>query len=154
MVTLDTNDIRIAAHVAFDRGWPSLMAGLTNRNGGSADPFYRHVIGALGECVFAKYANIYWDGSVNRFKGMGKDVGNFQIRARSGPLPLIIRPADADADTFVLVYKTTSLTHWEVAGWMGGAEGKQIGKLTAMQGGERYQIEIAQLHPMSELRIA
>ncbi len=146
MIELTENDLRVAAHVAFDRGLPSLLAGSRNVNGGMADPFLRHVIGAIGECAFAKYMDIYWDGSVGRFRGMGNDVGAFQVRARSGRLPLIIRPNDKAEDMFVLVCMAGSMTKWEVMGWIGGAEGKRVGTLTNMQGGARYQVEISQLH--------
>jgi len=150
MITLDQNDVRQAAHVAFDRGFVSIMRGLKNTNGGMNDPFLRHVIGALGECAFAKHANIYWDGSVNRFKGQGQDVGAFQIRTRSGRLPLIIRPTDSDTDIFVLVCMGKDLTEWEVVGQIAGKEAKQIGTLTPMQGGDRYLIDPAKLKPITK----
>lgn len=49
IIELDDNDIRVASHVAFDRGLTSVLAGARNVNGGMDDPFLRHVIGALGE---------------------------------------------------------------------------------------------------------
>jgi hypothetical protein len=150
-VTLDENDIRLAAHVAFDRGYTSLIKGMVNRNGGKDDPFYRHVIGALGECAFAKAMGIYWDGSVGRFAGQGADVGTFQIRTRSEALPLIIRPADGDTDVFVLVHRGSDMTQWKLAGWMRGAEAKRCGILTDMQGGQRYLVDAEILHPMADL---
>jgi hypothetical protein len=150
LITLDENDIRLAAHVAFDRGWASFIQGSKNVNGGEKDPFYRHVIGALGEVAFAKWADLYWDGSIGRFRGMGGDVGKFQIRARQGYLPLIIRPTDGDQDVFVLVCKVTPIT-WDVYGWTRGMIGKQRGKVERMQGGPRYLVDPSLLADMREL---
>jgi hypothetical protein len=152
IIELDDNDIRVASHVAFDRGLTSVLAGARNVNGGMEDPFLRHVIGALGECAVAKAFDIYWDGSVGRFRGMGSDVGSFQVRARSDKLPLIIRPADSNEDVFILVYMTDSTYRkWNIAGWVTGSQGKKIGQLTNMQGGQRYQVAIAQLEDIDRL---
>jgi len=150
-VTLDENDIRMASWIAFNRGIDSLLKGMRNVNGGKDDPFYRHVIGALGECAFAKAMGLYWDGSVGRFAGQGADVGAFQIRTRSEALPLIIRPADADTDVFVLVHRGRDMKEWTLAGWMRGAEAKRCGILTNMQGGQRYLVDAEILHKMSDL---
>ena len=150
-VTLDENDIRMASWIAFNRGIDSLLKGMRNVNGGKDDPFYRHVIGALGECAFAKAMGLYWDGSVGRFAGQGNDVGAFQIRTRSEALPLIIRPADADTDVFVLVHRGRDMKEWTLAGWMRGAEAKRCGILTNMQGGQRYLVDAEILHKMADL---
>ena len=150
-VTLDENDIRMASWIAFNRGIDSLLKGMRNVNGGKDDPFYRHVIGALGECAFAKAMGLYWDGSVGRFAGQGADVGAFQIRTRSEALPLIIRPADADTDVFVLVHRGRDMKEWTLAGWMRGAEAKRCGILTNMQGGQRYLVDADRLHKMADL---
>ena len=83
---------------------------------------------------------------------MGSDVGSFQVRARSNKLPLIIRPADSDEDVFILVYMTdATYRKWNVAGWVTGSQGKKIGQLTNMQGGQRYQVAIAQLENIDRL---
>ena len=152
IIELDENDIRVASFIAFTRGLTSVLAGSKNVNGGMEDPFLRHVIGAFGECAVAKAFDIYWDGSVGRFRGMGSDVGSFQVRARSDKLPLIIRPADSDEDVFILVYMTdATYRKWNVAGWVTGSQGKKIGQLTNMQGGQRYQVAIAQLENIDRL---
>lgn len=152
IVKLTDNDLRVSAHVAFDRGLPSILQGLRNVNGGKDDPFLRHVYGAIGECAFAKFANIYWDGSVNRFNGMGQDVGDFQVRARSAKnLPMIIRPNDKDNDLFVLVQMVNGLREWNIAGYISGKRGKEIGKITPMQGGDRFLVSEVQLRDIKEI---
>lgn len=151
-VTLEDHELKVAAHVAFDRGYQSLMAGLRNVNGGNNDPFLRHVYGALGECAFAKFINAYWDGSLGRFKGMGDDVSAFQVRTRSGRLPLILRPTDKDEDIFVLVCMAGTMREWEVIGWIKGGDGKRVGRLVNMQGGQRYQVEIERLNDVEGWR--
>lgn len=152
-VTLDTHNLRQAAHVAFDRGWQSFIAGMADKNGGKNDPFLRHVIGALGEVAFAKAMNLYYDGSIGRFAGMGNDVGAFQIRTRSADLPLILRPTDKDDDIFVLVYRGEDMTKWTLAGWIRGFEGKRIGKYANMDGGTRYLVDKSLLNSISELDV-
>ena len=153
-VTLDDNDIRQVSHVAYDRGLPSIMSGARNTNGGMTDPFLRHLIGAAGECAVAKHLDIFWDCSVGRFRGMGNDVGAFQVRARREPLPLIIRPVDSDQDIFILAYMTDkTFRNWKIAGWISGAEGKRVGILTPMQGGPRYLVHEKVLHSMEDLKV-
>ena len=145
-VTLDENDIRVASNVAYNRGLTSILAGVRNVNGGAEDPFLRHVVGAMGECAVAKGLDIYWDGSVGRFRGMGNDVGTFQVRARREELPMIIRPSDNDDDIFIAVYMTDkTYRNWVIAGWIRGRDGKQVGHLVGMQGGQRYQVPIEKL---------
>lgn len=153
-ITLDDNDIRQVAHVAYDRGLPSIMSGARNTNGGMTDPFLRHLIGAAGECAVAKHLDVYWDCSVGRFRDMGNDVGAFQVRARREPLPLIIRPVDSDQDIFILAYMTDkTFRNWKIAGWISGAEGKKVGRLTDMQGGPRYLVNENQLNSMDALKV-
>lgn len=153
-IQLDDNDIRQVAHVAYDRGLPSIMSGAKNVNGGMTDPFLRHLIGAAGECAVAKHLDVFWDCSVGRFRGMGNDVGAFQVRARREPLPLIIRPVDSDQDIFILVYMTDkTFRNWKIAGWISGAEGKRVGTLTNMQGGQRYLVNESRLHSMEDLKV-
>lgn len=153
-IQLDDNDIRQVAHVAYDRGLPSILAGARNVNGGMNDPFLRHLIGAAGECAVAKYFDIFWDCSVGRFRGMGNDVGAFQVRARRDKLPLIIRPIDSDQDIFIHVYMSDpTFRNWVIAGWISGTEGKRVGKLTDMQGGQRYLVDESRLHSMEDLKV-
>lgn len=57
-----------------------------------------------------------------------------------------------DKDVFILVYMTDSTYRkWNVAGWVTGSQGKRIGQLTNMQGGQRYQVAIAQLEDIDRL---
>ena len=154
-IQLDDNDLRQVSHVAYDRGLPSIMSGAKNVNGGMTDPFLRHLIGAAGECAVAKHLDVFWDCSVSRFRGMGNDVGAFQVRARREALPLIIRPVDSDEDVFILAYMTDkTFRNWKIAGWISGAEGKRVGILTPMQGGPRYQVSENRLHSMDALKVA
>lgn len=149
-VTLNDNDLRLVAQVAVSRCLQSMAKGMQNVNGGDHDPLTRHIIGAAGECATAKYLDIYWDGSVGKFRGMGTDLNGLEVRARSGDLPLIIRPHDEDSAKFVLAQMMGNIRNWRIVGWITGGEGKRIGKLVNMQGGQRYQVRTEQLHRIEQ----
>lgn len=151
MITLNENDLRLVAQVAVERCVKSMAAGLKNVNGGQNDPLTRHIYGAAGECAVAKYLDTYWDGSVGRFRGQGSDLnGGIEVRARSGPYPLIIRPTDDDNANFILVQMDGDIKRWNVIGWISGAEGKRRGQLVNMEGGQRYQVPADLLHRIEE----
>lgn len=120
-VDLEWFEISRAALVGVSRNVEALRKHCQNRNT-SPDDWGVHILGALGECAFAKATNRYWNGSVNTFK-RGGDVGRIQVRTRARhDHDLIVRDQDKDEDVFVLV--TGGPDSFEVRGWLTGREAK------------------------------
>lgn len=122
-VHLEWYEVSRAALVGVSRNVDAMRNGCRERLHGKVESWERHVVGALGECAFAKGTNRYWSGSVNTFKSA--DVGgNIQIRTRSQHhYDLIVRDGDSDEDVFVLV--TGGPADFIIRGWMPAAEAKQ-----------------------------
>jgi len=64
---------------------------------------------------------------------------------------MIIRPNDKDTDLFVLVQMLSGLREWNIAGYISGKRGKEIGKLTPMQGGDRFLVSETQLGDIKDV---
>ena len=144
-ISLEWFEISRAALVGVSRQVEALRKGLHARLD-IHDEWGAHILGALGECAFAKATNRYWNGSVNTFS-MGGDVGaHMQIRTRSRhTYDLIVRDADHDDDCYVLV--TGGPNTFQIHGWMMAADAKNP-KYLANYGnyGSAYFV------PKSELR--
>lgn len=83
---------------------------------GTWDP---DVVGATGEAVFAKYANIWWSCGKMR----AADVGKFQVRAsENDSMFLRLHPSDNDDESFVLV--TGKGPVFNIRGWIRAKDGK------------------------------
>lgn len=149
-VSLEWFEVSRAALVGVSRNVEALRKGCVNRMPVS-DEWSIHILGALGECAFAKATNRYWNGSVNTFKA-GGDVGdNIQIRTRSKhSYDLIVRDGDKDCDVFVLV--TGGPHEFTIHGWVPAAEAKQP-KFRANYGGygEAYFVPQSALRPIDPL---
>lgn len=123
-INLEWFEVSRAALVGVSRNVEALRKGLQSARHMSDDALWSaHILGALGECAFAKGTNRYWSGSVNTFKD--PDVGdNIQIRTRSKHnYDLIVRDNDRDDDVYVLV--TGGPTEFVLHGWMRCADAKQ-----------------------------
>lgn len=122
-VSLEWFEVSRAALVGVSRNVEALRKGCQNRLPIN-DEWSIHILGALGECAFAKATNRYWNGSVNTFKA-GGDIGEaIQIRTRSRhDYDLIVRDGDRDDDLFVLV--TGGPNDFRVHGWMRGKDAKR-----------------------------
>jgi len=102
-VTLNRNEIIMAAFVGVRRQCESVLMGSKDANYQQDSGWQAHIEGALGEMAFAKALGLYWDGSVNTFK-TAADVGAIQVRTRSKPhYELIVRDNDRNDDLFALV---------------------------------------------------
>lgn len=121
-VSLEWFEVARAALVGVSRNVEAMRKGCVNRMPIN-DEWSIHILGALGECAFAKATGRYWSGSVNTFKS-GGDVGrSIQIRTRSQhAYDLIVRDDDADDDLFVLV--TGGPHEFRVHGWIRGGDAK------------------------------
>jgi len=151
-IALEWFEVSRAALVGVSRNVEALRKGCQNRMPIN-DEWSIHILGALGECAFAKATNRYWNGSVNTFRS-GGDVGeSIQVRTRSKHgYDLIVRRDDRDDDVFVLV--TGGPHDFEVRGWMLGKDAK-TGKFMANYGnyGEAYFVPSRELRPVQELII-
>lgn len=148
-VNLEWFEISRAALVGVSRNVEALRKHCQNRNT-VADDWGIHILGALGECAFAKATNRYWSGSVNTFKS-GGDVGSIQVRTRARhDHDLIVRNQDKDEDIFVLV--TGGPGSFDVRGWVRGKDAKHA-EFVANHGGhgEAYFVPRRALRPPEEL---
>jgi hypothetical protein len=122
-VNLEWFEVSRAALVGVSRQVEAMRKGLKNTLEAN-DEWSAHILGALGECAFAKATNRYWNGSVNTFT-VGGDVGaRMQIRTRSRhTYDLIVREKDDDNDCYVLV--TGGPDNFQIHGWMLARDAKK-----------------------------
>lgn len=150
-VSLEWYEISRAALVGVSRNVEALRKSCSSKFRAGSE-WDAHILGALGECAFAKSQNLYWNGSVNTFKA-GGDVGLIQVRTRSNPTyDLIVRQDDSSDDVFVLV--TGGPNDFRVHGWMRGGDAKRE-EFLADYGhyGEAFFVPQRRLNPISDLRI-
>lgn len=122
-VNLEWFEVSRAALVGVSRNVEALRKHLQNARPTNENEWHIHILGALGECAFAKATGRYWSGSVNTFK-TGGDVGAIQIRTRSKHhYDLIVRDGDSDDDLFVLV--TGGPNEFAVHGGIRGRDAKK-----------------------------
>lgn len=149
-VSLEWFEVSRAALVGVSRNVEAMRKGCAEKLKGGDESWERHVLGALGECAFAKATNRYWSGSVNTFKA--PDIGgNIQIRTRSKhSYDLIVRDSDSDSDVFVLV--TGGPQTFRVHGWMRAADAKQAEFRSNYGGyGAAYFVPQSALRPIDPL---
>lgn len=149
-ICLEWFEVSRAALVGVSRSVEAMRRGCQNKRM-MPDEWSVHILGALGECAFAKATNRYWNGSVNTFKS-GGDIGDaIQIRTRSKhSYDLIVRNDDRDDDVFVLV--TGGPHDFTVHGWTTGKSAKQE-KYKANYGnyGEAFFVPSRELRPVERL---
>lgn len=122
IVSLSESEIQLAYMVAGQRRGQNARLGRTPRYGAGVEDWKIDIIGCLGELAVAKATNKFWSGSLGNLKA--KDVGGIQVRATDYPQGrLILHPADADDDRFVLV--RIAGTECDLRGWVFGKDGKQ-----------------------------
>jgi hypothetical protein len=150
-VNLEWFEVSRAALVGVSRNVEALRKNLQNARPTNENDWHIHILGALGECAFAKATGRYWSGSVNTFK-TGGDVGSkIQVRTRSkAHYDLLVRGADKDDDIFVLV--TGGPERFDVRGWMRARDAKQE-KYKANYGsyGEAYFVPQSDLYSIDPL---
>lgn len=124
--------------------------------GTSPTQWLPHVIGALGECAFAKAYGIPWDGD-DAF-GEVPDVAGCEIRTRKAPYcDLSFRSTDPADRRYVLVQHLTR-HDYDIVGWLTAAEGRQdkyFRRITTA-GGADYDVWFvppADLHPLAALDV-
>lgn len=133
-VTLSWDEVRYAGAIGFERALTSARDGRQERLAGNRSAYRNrtwteHIEGACAELAFAKARGLYWDASVNRFRGDGGDVGDIQVRSVANvQRRLLVRMGDPDDAVFVLVVGVTP--SYTIAGWLWGREAKQDEFLT------------------------
>lgn len=122
--------------------------GINNRKRGWQD----HIDGALGEQAFAKWLDVYWDGTPNTFRTK-PDVAKYEVRTACLSWgDLILRDRDKDDAIYVLVL-SHNCPEFTIRGWIWGHEGKQAkwrGRLDKSRP-EAWIVPQSELRDMSSL---
>jgi hypothetical protein len=150
VVDLEPGEFLHACLVGCTREIDNLRAKRQDRYGAEAsDGWCKHVQGACGEKVLAKYLGRYWTGSLGNLQA--RDVAGYQVRASARwDASLILHDGDADEHTFVLV--TGSGPRFCLRGWIVGRDGKQRRWWKDPQGGRPgYFVPQSALQLMSKL---
>lgn len=123
-VTLDWHEYAMGAEIGKLRQLASIRRGSQHKYGMTADGWTEHIEGACAELAVAKALGIYWDGSVDTFKGRPDLPGAVEVRRRSrDDWDLIVRPDDPDDAWFVLVVGSCPV--YRIVGMMLGRQAKQ-----------------------------
>lgn len=149
-VSLEWYELSRAALVGVSRNVEAMRMGCQNRMPIN-DEWSIHVLGACGECAFAKATGRYWSGGVNTFRASADIGGSIEVRTRSKhTYDLIVRDNDSDSSAYVLV--TGGPKDFVVHGWIRGADAK-CGEFLANHGnhGAAYFVPKSALRPLSEL---
>jgi hypothetical protein len=105
----------MAVHVGVARRLKSVWRGCRDRYGIKGEEvWFANINGACGECAFAKWLGIYWNGSEGVFKV--PDVGDYYVRTMSRhSFDLLMRPDDNDG-LYVMV--TGMGLEFKIQGWL------------------------------------
>ena len=122
IVELTMAEIMQAANVGVMRRIQRLKSGIHLRHGlKTGSEWQLFIDGALAECAFAKFMNVYWQGcgDIN-----GDDVGEYEVRStRHENGMLLIHKSDKDDSKYYLL--TGCEGKYKVRGWMYGRDAKQ-----------------------------
>jgi hypothetical protein len=144
------SEVMLAVQAGVMRRLSALKAGQSGVYGASSVGAWDHDInGAIAELACAKWANVYWNGTVGLIGA--PDVGRWQIRSKvSSDHRLVVRPTDANDEIFVLVL--LQLPNVQLCGWLYGADAKQQGWLKEYPPRPAmYFVEEAFLQPMKTI---
>ena len=146
-VELTTSELVLATEVGGKRQLRALLAGRPNAHGFNGDGWEAHVMGAIGECVVAKYLGCYWSGA-GLLLATDDDVRGVQVRYRSSEAyDLLVWRSDDPGRIYVLV--TGGPSRFTIHGWVYGWEAKQdryLQQVTARPAS--YFVPQADLHPI------
>lgn len=120
-VVLLPYELEMAAYVGVRRNLEAMASGRVANWGDSSDCWRPHILGAMAELAFAKWANVYWEGSVNTFRGR-PDVAGCEVRwARDDELKIYPREAADKANTKFVLVRGVGPT-FDVLGWAYGRD--------------------------------
>ena len=151
-VTLMTYEVMQAALVGLMRQISSMKKNFNISHGLSKRNWDIDIEGACGEMAVAKALNVYWDGSVDKFKS-GGDIGSrLQVRTTTHPNGrLIVRDIDDESHIFLLV--TGNAPEYILRGWTMGGEAKQEKYLDSPAGRPpAYFVPISDLFEIENLK--
>lgn len=122
-ILLTQEDIEQAKKVARIRNEKAILAHADpQKYGFKGENLSLHVEGALAEKAASKALELEWD--IGPWQKRSWDIGNLQIRSTKYTTgKLIVRPADDENDTFVLVISRSP--KFEIKGWIKGKDAKK-----------------------------
>ncbi|MGA0128435.1 MAG: hypothetical protein ACO3I1_04000 [Burkholderiales bacterium] len=140
IVTLTPNEIHLAATHAIMRRFEKHQGKRSDRIQKERSTWDNEIEGACAELAFAKHLNAYWSG-VSDLKA--KDGAGMEVRwTKHETGGLIIYPHDDDKSVFVLAKGFAP--EFKFVGWLRGADGKKLGRLTNFG----YLVPAEKLHPI------
>ncbi len=134
-VRLSVSEMRIATQVGIERCFHVIQANRANTHGETNDLFWqRHIEGAMGEMAFAKFSNLYWNGTVGYVHLA--DVGPYEIRTTTHEDGrLILHHDDRNDARFILAVGVRG--KYDLKGWIFGRDGKKDEFVDDPQGGRQ-----------------
>jgi len=153
-ITLSSNSIFIACTTGIWRWLNSTKNGKRPKYGAPVgfQGLAIAILGAIGECAVAKWANKYWDGDIGNYDA--DDVQGLQVRTvDSNSKRLIIHEEDKDEQPYILVY--VDPPNVMIKGWKFGNEGKNSKYWKDPSGKNRfaYFVDDADLVDMKHLPV-
>src|SRR5215203_569659 len=146
---LNKSEMLHAALVGATREIDNLFSGKRDRYGAKPEGgWQKHLCGACGEKVAARFLDHYWSGNLGQFRA--PDVAEIQIRTSTSDTgDLILHEEDKDNDRFILV--TGIGPRFTVRGWLFAREGK-LRKWWRDPAKDRpaFFVPQSELHPMAE----
>ena len=145
-VTLTWPEVVLATNAGTMRRISALKSGRVDLQPDACPPSWdRDINGALAELAVAKWAGVFWSGTIGRIDL--PDVGRLEVRSKvKDGDRLVIRPDDKDESIYVSVLVQAPMC-W-LCGWLRAREARRPEWLLT-QG--RHFVRDQFLHPMSEL---
>lgn len=157
-IELTWYEMMLAIECGVQRNVSSWKSNLKNNAGYvPKDLFDTNIKGAAAEMAVAKALDMYWDGSVDTFKGKA-DVGfDIEVRMTDMRIPkLIFRPGDPVDRKYVLaqnLWVNGGKPKFELLGWLEGKKAKRKKFLTDNGNGRKpaYFVPVNELNLMRDL---
>ena len=122
VVGLTQTEVILATWVGTLRYNAAGQSRLGAAHGFNGDGLIVDIDGALCECAVAKWANVFWSGTVGEVGG--HDAGRLQVRGTRHPIgKLILHPTDPDDRAFILV--VNDCPTFKLVGWIYARDGKR-----------------------------
>ena len=118
-VKLTAAEVLLASHVGCMRNVQSLKKATDRVEPEPRKYWQSNIIGAIGECVIAKYFNIYWSGAVGDWRA--KDVGDFEVKTNEQIYKknvLMVKKGNSPDRKYFLV--AGNAFNYRIFGWVDG----------------------------------
>lgn len=150
VLTLSWSEVMLAINAGVMRRVYAVKSGKAGVYGARDESVWDNDInGAIAEMGCAKWANVFWNGTVG--VTTSPDVGKWQVRSKviKGHR-LVVRPSDNDGDVFVSVL--VQIPNVVLCGWLFGRDAKRSEWLQTFEPKPAmYFVEDQFLRPMDEL---